>query len=181
MDYPLRDSASAAIILLGGNLMLSRYCVLMVMTISCICGCNRLHDSATQTASNSDTTSNRDVPIIETGFFRPGGPDYERVSDVLAKSNASISLDYHQGIEWYDKSQKEWTKIEYIEDVKSLLAETETKKLIKISTGKAMWDKYDEYIAKIAEYASELGFRMTVVTDANAQGLIVSEVIQHEN
>lgn len=40
-----------------------------------------------------------------------------------------------------------------------------------------MWDKYDEHIETIADYANELGFGMTVVTDDNAHGLIVSKVI----
>ena len=65
--------------------------------------------------------------------------------------------------------------------MKSLLASSQNKHLVTVAVGKAMWDKYDEYIAKIAEFVDELGFDMTIVTDDNAQGLIVSKVIRHGN
>ena len=62
-----------------------------------------------------------------------------------------------------------------------MLASIENKQLVTVATGKAAWDKCDEYIAKIAEFADDLGFDMTIVTDNNAQGLVISKVIQHKN
>ena len=54
------------------------------------------------------------------------------------------------------------------------------KTLVTVSTGKASWDRYDEYIQTIAEFSSELGFKLTVVTDDHAQGLMVSQVIRNQ-
>ena len=152
-----------------------------VTLIVCFLGCNNRPKSDMQTTVRPDSDEAGDAtPQIEPGFYTDG-PEYDRISNFLATSNASVSLDYHQGIEWYDKKEKAWLKIATIEDIKPLLASTKTKHLVIISTGKAMWDKYDEYITQIAEYANESGFDMTVVTDDNAQGLVVSKVIQYEN
>ena len=162
-----------------------------LVLLACFCGCTTERDSASQTnASNnvadqtstiqSDTTLAEHVaPDVVPGFYRDGA-DFERVSSVLAGSDATILLDYHSGIEWYDKTSKTQSTLDDINDVKSLLASIENKRLVTVSTGKAAWDKYDEYIAKVGEFADELGFDMTIVTDDNAQGLVISKVIQHK-
>ena len=163
-----------------------------LVLLACFCGCTAEGDSASRTNNGSNvadrtntiqsepTPAEHVAPKIEPGFYRDGA-DFERVSNVLAKSNASILLDYHSGIEWYDKTSKTRSTLDDINDVKALLASIENKQLVTVATGKAAWDKYDEYIAKIAEFADDLGFDMTIVTDNNAQGLVISKVIQHKN
>lgn len=162
-----------------------------LVLLVCFCGCDRNRDSANKIASNSiaehnasdqsDVTSAEPTANgIEPGFDRDGD-DYQRVLAVLENSDASIHLDYHSGVEWYDKISKTRSKLDDINDVKSLLASIENKRVVRVSRGKVAWDKYDEYTAKIAEFADELGFDMTVVTDDNAQGLVISKVIQHKN
>ncbi|MEY4567105.1 MAG: hypothetical protein RLY14_2075 [Planctomycetota bacterium] len=166
----------------------SKYALVLLV---CFCGCDRNRDSASKIAFNSiaeHNVSDQSVVTsaeptaynIEPGFYRDGA-DYERVSGVLAKSDAHILLDYQSGVECYDKISKTRSKPEDINDVKSLLASIENKHVVTVSTGKAAWDKYDEYIAKVAGFADELGFDMTIVTDDNAQGLVISKVIQHKN
>ena len=161
-----------------------------LVLLVCLGGCNAERESTSQTNSGSGAAHSDALQTnapqtdgaatnIEPGFYRDGA-DYERVAGVLAKSDASVRLDFHSGIEWYDKTQETWSTLENINDVRSLLASTQNKHLVTVATGKAMWDKYDDYIAKIAEFADELGFDMTIVTDDNAQGLIVSKVIQHK-
>ncbi|MEL7498318.1 MAG: hypothetical protein AAFN77_11965 [Planctomycetota bacterium] len=134
----------------------------------------------TQTNQPDPTRSDQILSKIEPGFYRPG-TDYERVSSVLGKSDASIQLDYHSGIGWYDKSSNTRSTLNDINEVKPLLKSIKDKHLVVVSTGKTDWDKYDEHIAKVVEFAGELGFDMTIVTDDNAQGLVVSKVIEHKN
>ena len=162
-----------------------------LMLLICFGGCTAENESASQTntavsgtdqtiASQSDETPVENVaPNVKPGFYRDGA-DFDRVSDALAGSDANILLDYHSGIEWYDKTSKTRSTLDGIDDVRPLLASIENKRLVTVSTGKAAWDKYDEYIAKVAEFAGELGFDMTIVTDDNAQGLVISKVIQHK-
>ncbi len=163
---------------------------LALVLLACFRGCTAERNSASPTntansvadqtnAIQSDATpAERVAPAVEPGFYRDGA-DFERVSSVLAGADASILLDYHSGIEWYDETAKTRSRLDDIYDVKSLLASIENKHVVVVSTGKVAWDKYDEYIAKIAEFAYELGFDMTIVTDENAQGLVISKVIQH--
>lgn len=162
-----------------------------LVLLVCFCGCDRNRDSANKIASNSIaehnvsdqsnvTSAEPAATNIEPGFYRDGA-DYEHVSGVLEESDANILLDYHSGIEWYDKISKKRSELDDINDVKSLLASIESKHVVWVSTGKAAWDRYDEYIAKIAGFADELGFDMTIVTGNNAQGLVISKVIQHKN
>ncbi len=162
-----------------------------LVLLACFCGCTAERDSVSQAndannALNQTNTIQLDAtlaehvaPDVEPGFYRDGA-DFERVSAVLAGSDANILLDYHSGIEWYDKTSKTRSTLDDINDAKSLLASIENKHLVTVSTGKAAWDKYDEYIAKVAEFAEELGFDMTIVTDDNAQGLAISKVIHHK-
>ena len=161
--------------------MLKRFCVCITMAFFvCFSGCETSTNSAEQSSDPVGSSDAHDVPQIKPGFFEVG-PEYDRVSAILAKSNANIRLDVHQGIEWYDGEKKTWIELKKIEDVKPLLENIETKKLITVSTGKAMWDKSDEYNAKIVQYGEELGFGMTVVTDDTGQGLSVSRVVRHKN
>ncbi len=157
---------------------------LVLVLLVCLCGCNARHDTVNLASSDNNVTEEVDsenaAPEIKPGFYRDG-VEYERVATMLAASDASVSLDYHSGIEWYDKKSKTRSTLDDINDVKSLLASIENKHLVTISTGKAAWEKCDEYIAKVAGFAEELGFDMTIVTDNNGQGLVVSKVIQHEH
>ena len=158
----------------------------------CLCGCNSERDPANLANNTSNVPAKNDngqsdatpgenpAAEIKPGFYRAGA-EYERVSAVLASSDASISLDYHSGIEWYDKESKTRSTLDTIDEIESLLASIENKHLVTISTGKAAWEKYDEYIRKVAGFADELGFDMTIVTDDNAEGLMVSQVIRHRN
>jgi hypothetical protein len=165
---------------------------LALVLLACFCGCTVDRDSTSQASAANNVTDQTDTirsdatpaehvaPEFAPGFYREG-VEYERVSNLLAGSDASILLDYHSGIEWFDKKSKTRTSLDDINDVKSLLASIENKHLVTVATGKAAWEKYDEYIAKVAGFADELGFDMTIVTDNNAQGLVISKVIQHKN
>ena len=179
-----------AVILLKQMKTIVPICALVLLVF--LCGCTAQHEIASQTNTTSNvadqinTTPSDETPVVDVapdvkpGFYRDGA-DFERVSNVLAGSDANILLDYHSGIQWYDKTSKTRSTLDDINDVKSLLAAVENKQLVTVSTGKAAWDKYDEYVAKVAGFADELGFDMTIVTDNNAEGLIVSKVIQHGN
>ena len=122
---------------------------------------------------------NSDGDIIVEEGAAGGVDEYAHFSNVLAASDASIHLDGLSGIQWYDRKLQTRSKLEDINDARPLLASIERKHLVTISLGKAGWEKESEYIAKIAGFADELGFGMTVVTMDNSQGLLISEVIQH--
>ena len=164
----------------GEQKMFIRWCVGFALTSLCLLGCQPDSpavpsgpNEASQEPDDSDMTS------IEPGHYIDG-PEMERVSQLLETADARISLDYHQGIEWYDPDEESWQTKGNVDDLEALLQSTEGKRLLTISTGKADWDKYDEYLQKIRGFAEASGYETTIVTSATGMGLHVSDVIRSD-
>ena len=148
--------------------------LILFMLIAIVIGCD---DANIQSLPIQPSPDAEPAASLEPGFYE-SGHELDRINSILMNSTARISLDFHQGIQWYDGSNKTWKNLDGIEDVEPLLNSAESKYLVSISTGKAVWDKCDTYVELIAKYSKSAGFRTLVVTDAHSRGLIVSKVIQ---
>ncbi|MEN9359266.1 MAG: hypothetical protein RL095_801 [Verrucomicrobiota bacterium] len=116
------------------------------------------------------------LETVETGFYAASS-DASKMDEALEQSALSISLDYHQGIQVFDQTRHEWIKLSKIEDLKPLLAAVQHRSFLKVSQGKAEWDKEAEYIQRITAWCREYGFDAVVLTQDNSLGLCISKII----
>ncbi|MDB2687627.1 hypothetical protein N9Y42_10495 [Mariniblastus sp.] len=143
------------------------------VVITCLAGC----ETATPPAASVQRSATETVPASRDQLFEPGlyesGDDYERLSNLLSSSSASIRLDAHSGIAWNSEA------IGAIEDLWPLMKSASGKDILVITTGKAMWDKEDEYISEIVDQASAIGYKQTIVIDDHSGGIVVRKVMNH--
>lgn len=140
-----------------------------------IAGCQPPRSTQVIQQTASEQTSPQQNPSADSN---KGMPIFIPDETLLDMATVTIRLDVHQGITWYNQERKAWETIESIDSIRDLLEGTPEKSVISIRTGKATWDKEDEYIQCIAEFAKTLNFEAIVVTTDHSSAIVISKVIR---